>query len=709
MKATPFSQEPYYPMLLSNGQDGIVIGYCGSNVSPLTGHAALYETLGVSCGWYKASTRAYTRKPITQILRALLQVEVYGAPCMASHYEQYLQPEHGVLITKLIFAKHIHMTVESFLTEDGLWGEKVTVDQCPKNSDLKLGFGILRNHSGYGWMKLQVESELFVKMDPAGAHFDYKLTDAKGRGALWADDAFDRTVCKDEAQGGPTHTAYGMYDQVEEGMRFARILTCVDETECEDFAAEFARREALAVKGYEAVKAAYIERYREQTGGCRVQVPDEKLQSVYDVSRYHVNGHYNRQSGAINLGNMPHLWGGGLHCSYDANFALHALLSAGNLPAAEKFKAFFVKQGQLGREMLQKINVAGTAFTGWTNCFGGFARNGRDMAQWLIEEKPLFVCCEILNFYDVWRYTDHLLDAENEAVLRDVWTFLHDQILREKDGKYVLVDVKVGTEAGFVVEADTMLIIYMAAALRALDDMLGEAFREQIARDILESMEINYTEEGILLPFKDAPYLGGLQMDCYMYTLPDPIGIKSVDKALEVGKTPWGYTFEQTTEEKRHWPWIHSRAAICYAHEGRHASAMEHLLQMTNYCSALGAVPEYIRMDGLAVNYYYTSAHALLIWALHDALVHVQKDELRLCYGITEQWQDFTCEGIYLENGLIADLEVKEGAIHKLILRNRLDKAVTVRIKVNPCFAARLPEICTVDAGSLKIYEERQN
>jgi len=709
MKATPFSKEPYYPMLLSNGQDGIVIGYCGTNVSPISGHAALYETLGVACGWYKASTRAYTKSPITQILRAVLHVEVFGAPCMASHYEQYLNPEEGVLITKLIFAKHIHVTVESFLTEDGLWGEKVTVDQCPDNADLKLGFGVLRHFCGYGWMKLQVESELFAKMDPAGVAFDYTLTDAKGRGALWASTAFDRNVYKEDYPGGPTATALGMYDHVEEGMSFSRVLTCVDETECAEYEAEFVRREALAEKGYEAVKTDYIEKYRAQTGGCSVTVPEEKLQGVYDLSRFHVNGHYNRQSGAINLGNMPHLWGGGLHCSYDANFAIHALLNSGDLQAAEKYKQFFVEQGKLGREMLQKINVAGTAFTGWTNCFGGFARNGRDMAQWLINEKPLFVCCEVLNRYDVWKYTDQQLDEESRTVLQDVWTFLRDQILRERDGKYVLIDVKAGTEAGFDVEADTALIIYMAATLRALDAMLGENFREQIARDILESMEINYTEEGVLMPFKDAPYLGGGQMDYYIYTLPDAIDIKSVDKALEVGKTPWGYTFEQTTEEKRHWPWIHSRAAICYTHEGMHAAAMEHLLQMTNYCSAVGALPEYIRMDGLAINYWYTSAHALFVWALHDALVHVHKDELRLCYGIIDQWQDFSCKGIYLENGLNVDMEIKGGVLQRLTLQNRIDKAVTVRVKINSCFEAELPEVCTVEAGSLKIYEKGQN
>jgi len=223
---------------------------------------------------------------------------------------------------------------------------------------------------------------------------------------------------------------------------------------------------------------------------------------------------------------------------------------------------------------------------------------------------------------------------------------------------------------------------------------------------VLLDLAGNYREDGTLMPYRNAPYTAGGQMDYYLYTLPEPIDIVSVDNALRAGKTPWGYTFEQTTEEKRHWPWIHPRAAICYANEKRSEDAMMHLCSIPNYASSMGAIPEYIRIDGLPVNYWYTTAHGLAVCAVHDAFAHVRKEELRLLWGMTNAWQEFSCKKLHLENGLCVSISVKGGVLCKLELYNKTDENKTVNLSVNHAFCpAHFPKSCTVRAKEAFVFE----
>ncbi len=705
MKATPYSKEPYFPVLLSNGQDGILVNYTGTCVCPLSGHNNAAELSGVSCGWYKATTRAVTKRPISQILRAGIQVELFGGACMPGWYEQALRAEEGILETKLVFGKKMRLTVESFLTDDGLWGEKITVDRCPADYDPKLGFALLRTYSGYAHTDLQDPPTLRAAARERGFDFTYTIAGCRGLGALWADAAFDAVTVSKDYYYDATGTALGLYTDVKEGMAFARLLTCVDETECEDADAELARREKLASEGYEAVRAAHVAAYRKRRGTAGIRVPDEAVQSLYDTSVFTINGHYNRRSGAVSIGNLPDMWGGGLHCAYDAGFILQALLTGGNADAAACYKRFFAAQGKLGRDALQRIGKTGTAFLGWTDARGGFARVNRDVTQWLLEEKPMYDCCEILNRWYVWKYTDRTLDAETESILWDALAFIEENLLLRRDGKTHLVAVQAGTEGGFRVENDTFTILVLAAALRALADMLGEERLVRLAADLTDDLAGNYDGK-VLMPFANAPYTGGGQLDYYLYSLPDPIPIESVHEALRSGKTPWGCTFDQFPEEKRHWPWIHPRAAICYAHEGEHALTLEHIRQMPDASSAVGAVPEYIRMDGLPVHYWYTTAHGLIVWALHEAFAHLHKGTLRLAWGFAKAWQDFSCSDIVPDSGLRVSFAVERGALTRLRLENRGERDITVALSLCPEFAADgLPASCTVPAGGVHVWE----
>lgn len=705
LKATNFSQELYYPMLLSNGKDGILIDYSGSNFCSYNGHTHSEQMLGASCGWYKAGTRSISGQVVAQIIKAGYQISIHGIISEPDNYAQWLDPQSGIFYSELTFFKELHIKVESFLTDEGLWCERIFVLKCPSEFQAKFGFRIFMPRSGYNGMEFASKPTIFAVADTKELGFTYQLASVKGKGSLIPAKPFDRIELKNNKEQGELYFCEGIYEHVAEDDVFTRVMICLDESECEDLEEAYASARKVALEGYEQIRESYIRSYKENVGISRITLPDERLQQLYDVSRYVIQGARNRQSGALLLGILPHLWGGGLYCSYDAYFIINALLSSGVRDAARGQQNFFISQAEIGHEVLCKAGLKGIAFTGWTDCNGRFARTGWDMAKWFLNEKPVFICNEIMNFYTAWKYAGRIKNLHVEEILKDTYLFIKTYLLCKKDGKYSLINVKSGDESGVDVETDTFTILALAQALYALADMLQNADILEVRRQVLEDILQNYTEEGALLPFKNAPYLGGGQLDFYIFMLPEGISFVSVDKAMEISEKGYGCDFGYISEVYRHWPWIRGRAAICYTHEGRHTQAMDQIEKLMQGATSLGALPEKIRLDGMPVNYWYTSPHALVVWTLHDAFTHIKGDELRIAYGFTDKWQNFSCEDICLEKGLRVSFSIEEGILKKLLIINTTEQQFHLKLKLNGCFSADLPEVCFLQSKGTFLYE----
>ena len=195
-------------------------------------------------------------------------------------------------------------------------------------------------------------------------------------------------------------------------------------------------------------------------------------------------------------------------------------------------------------------------------------------------------------------------------------------------------------------------------------------------------------------------------MDFSIFSLPKGIDIKNVDRALALGKRPYGYDFDQLSETYRHWPWIDGRAAICYVHAKQPKKAFRHIWNLANGASSLGVLPEKIRLDGLAINYWYTSPMALAVWAVNQAFAYLEGDTVYLCYGFTKKWQNFSCENVRIENGLSVSICIVNGKLQKLVIDNPFEQAQTFNLSLNDEFTAEnLPATCTLQGKSQFIFE----
>ena len=137
---------------------------------------------------------------------------------------------------------------------------------------------------------------------------------------------------------------------------------------------------------------------------------------------------------------------------------------------------------------------------------------------------------------------------------------------------------------------------------------------------------------------------------------------------------------ERPTEEYRHWPWNDSWAAICYAHDRQPGKAMEYLLHQKYGCTSLGAMPEKLRLDGYAIGYWYTSAHANLVWAVNDALAFSDReDELCLGMGFDERWEDVEVRGLVINEALTVSYRTEKGKPVRVEIANRSAEMVSLR------------------------------
>lgn len=285
-------------------------------------------------------------------------------------------------------------------------------------------------------------------------------------------------------------------------------------------------------------------------------------------------------------------------------------------------------------------------------------------------------------------------------MIEDVLSLMNSTVVRYgEDGAY-LCPVSAGTEGHFTVEVDTFHQLLIGRGFQMAGELLNNPEYTKTGDQLVQGVFVNMTPDGVLMPFQGAFYTGGMQMIFALLLDPHPLDIRSTEAALARGRTPWGVNTEQTTEEYRHWPWNDTKAAVLFSWEKMPTRALDALLNQKKWCSSLGAIPEKIRLDGYVIGYWYTTVHALLQWAICDALAYSRNGEVALAFGIDNRWQNFSAEGLCLTGNLNVSYRVEQGKLVSLSFRNSGTETASFRLSCNSCFAVPgLPETVTVPSG----------
>jgi len=697
MIATPHSPRPYFPALLGNGADAVLLSYTGSMAAGSTGHSHFEQHQGCPCAWYKAGHKSANPeyKVVAPIVESGYQPIVNGEVCDIDDFEQRFDPVHAVLNTR-VSARGARLLIEAFLTDDHILAERYRVEGLDAGKRMDLAFYVRESDFRIGALRSAHASRLRARARTREAvAFDYRVGAVRGVGRLWCDRRADAAY---EPWPGL------LFRGVRPGFSVAKYLVLADPSDGRDY-----RQQAeAAVRRARGGAAALLREHRavwaRYSGRSRVSLPDRDFQHLVDFGGYMVRAHQHPRTGAISVGTLPSLWGGGTHCPYDAYYAHRALLVTNRLEEARRHLGFYDLQRPFGRRFAREHGLPGAVYSGWSDCFGKDLT--ANLENYLLEYKPLMPAYILLDRY--WQWVLDPADPGHPGrlpLMREILDLAVKRFVVERRQEAFMAPCMAGNESAVKVQNDTLNGLAYARAMAGYGEMaqaLGRtdgAFFAGLARKLYRGLERNY-RDGVLWPYRGAKYLTGMQLDNYMTNLPDGIDPRSVWAALRAMRTPWGMDSDQPSEAYRDWPWLGAWAAICLAHLRRGRESFRWLRHPLKTVSSLGMLPEKVRMDGYVIGYGYPTPHAETLWAAVHALCHTgPKEELRLLAGLDGRWRDLSFENLRLDGGLLASGRVAGGRVEELSLRNTGPAPGRRRIALNGRYRGLREREVAIPAG----------
>lgn len=713
--AAPGSDKPYYPFALGNGSDCITIGYTGSMCGS-RGHQEEHQ--GLVAGWYKYAHRVYhipakLRKAsllggspgietgmASPILQAGYKVIVDGESAGVTDYRQAFDAREAVISTAVTL-RDVFLTVTSFLTDEHLWVESIAVAAAPahKTVDLALFLNEFTLSRELGLM-LRRQSILKIAPRPAAGElkFEYHLSpnDVHGGGRMWA------------APAGRAIKNEIVYSGVKAGFTVTRYLLAVDDAETPAWRAAIKRIGARWRKHPPgAIRAQHAAIWRAYAGRSSLRVPDPWSRGLYDFSMYWMRANQYPKNGSLNLGPFAYHWGGGCNAIPDAWSMQMALLTANRVDESRYLLDFYRTRMPRARLVAKALGLPGARFCYFASAAGQDYHADPEKIRTEKVGANAMVC---YSFYDHWLASGRDDDLpEALSIMRELLDHILAAAVIEKSDRAYIGVTKPSCEIKLDVSNDTMISIWVARALRGYCEMAeagGQpvpAEYRRIAAKLPKGLLENY-RDGILMPFRNAKfYSGGTQS--FFFNLPYGIDRKSVLRCIKAGKTPFGYDGDTYIGNIRHWPWSYCFQSLVYSHWGWAEKSFACLQNVLSDCSALGAMPEKIRIDGYPVNYYYTSAHAYYLWALQTALCHDRKNDcLALLAGMDGTWRDLEFRDLRMKGGLLVSVKVRKCRVCKLAIKNDGTRPARRKLLLNPRYAGQLPGEIRLQAGQSAVW-----
>ena len=380
------------------------------------------------------------------------------------------------------------------------------------------------------------------------------------------------------------------------------------------------------------------------------------------------------------------------------------MLTSSNFEESAHFTRQYLRQAPIGYEVMKKCGFPGVGFTGWTTLSGEFCGR-RSLEDWLTSHKPMFSAYAIYSIYNEWKMNPDFNPTEYREIAEDVLKFwLHRMVVCGDDGLYYLRSVKDGAEMGIEVEVDSFTQILFAKAFSYVGEIYGIEKYSDIGAKMLRALECNRMEDGRLSAFKGSAIPLDIILHYYYIHGDELFAPEILKEDIEFKKTPFGLDNRFAVEEYRHWPWNDAWAAECFILNKMPSLAAERISHSPYGCSALGALPEKIRLDGFPIGYYYTTPHAALVISLAEAFAVMGRgDELCIAYGFSGDDVSICCRNISVGHGLSVSMIIEKSRLISLTVSNGSRKPVTISLSLNPEIEADLPTSISVsDEGNFE-------
>lgn len=653
MKATPYSERRYFPLLLANGNDTLLINYSGAMVCGRTGHTHNEQHQEAICGWHKQAHKKhfYLIQPFIIIG---YNIVIDGEVCEPLDFEQEFFPREATARTLVSFRRGVKVKVTTFLTDTGVLS--LTIDVLKSVQGMRVEYIMLPPNHINGTRTYPIQPNVTLTEVPVGLDFSYDF-DGKitGHGIL----RLDR---KDFSTRGGNETAV-IFDNISDGWSATAYTSAADAPD-------------EPTEDYANLREQHIAAWSEYFGTSTVQIPDADLNYAADLARYLLKANMH-PTGGLPAGPLPYHWGGGTCCPFDSELMQRSLMMGGNFAEAHRHLMFYINQYEAGKRLVAELGLRGVAFSNWSDVFGN--HKSGDIKYELTKRKPVMIAIAGMvggNY--------NLFTGENSPealkLLLDCAEFIESGFVR--DGK--IVSTVAGNETDVEVERDSWMLSTAFTVFQLAADAAPDTQKwKTLAQNMRSELEKNRHPDGYLMTYQNAGYADSTAfwmnyfIPCIFNGFEDGITL-----LLDILKNAFGIDGGSTSEVYQDWPWNHCLVSIAFAQAKRPAEAFKYLKSWFHFAASNGAVPEKIRLDGYPIGYWYPSPYALYLNALYTAFAHFDANEnLCLLYGFDGEWQNLYISGLRLPGNVTVSIEVTNGIVVKLEVLGKVKN-----ICVNPIY-----------------------
>lgn len=675
--------QPYYPLYLANGVDGMFINILGSG-------DAWFEQCDYGAplplqrppGWFKSDRRTHrdtglvygTLFPLFEFAACPFLNNDHAVP---RHTTQYFDPRRATLTT--FFDQRDNETLQwmrvkvtTFLTKDHVQVEHYEFLETPTSGAAIVFF--LNSPSGphldlYKRPVKMDRASLRVEPGKSLMSYEYAIDDYRGGARSWCD---CKVVDGSAVDKKKEVFVYGRMRtrMFHKGESFTRYLVAIDSDDAPNYRSALSKTLGECRRlGYRRVRDRHQREWLDYFSDSRVELPDPLTQFLYDFGRYMIRGDLH-PSGFLPMGITPHLW----QCCmfWDACFAIEAILGSGHVEEARRALRHLRAYMPRARADARKYKARG-AHLQWTVEREKFTHYPFQVTQ--VHNNAMWANT-ILRF---WRYTgDTRFLRGHIDIVEEFLLFLRDFILEER-GDYCIVGKCEGVDESVSNEKtnDTWTCAVFLKALMEYREAARFLKRkprlpdlDTIITKLQRGLDRNVDRRGVMQSFAGGrlPHWGSLIFDLFpehpahVPTLREMM--KNYDPKIKL------YNFHGVTRyAEKSFPWADFWAARCFARIG-HPLGHKLLKNARKCANFFGGLPERVWYHGEHYNHYTITCSAALVWAVNGLLANVTGHTLRVLGSAAGAWRDVKFEGIYAGDGLVVSGIVRNGKLSKLMVRN---------------------------------------
>lgn len=416
-----------------------------------------------------------------------------------------------------------------------------------------------------------------------------------------------------------------------------------------------------------------------------VDIPDEAIQRMYETGQYHLRANATKWS--FPVGNLPRLWSG-RYFGWDEMFIHQGLLTGNHLTIARRCPEF--------RRAILDVATYRVAHYGKKGKYGAkyvweALEDGSDGTP------PGFWNDHIFHMANIARsaWTQYLYTNDREylektgypVILECARYFLSHWVYEDSNGEMYLGKCTDLERLGPAKDHPFMTTCGAIYAMRAAADGA-----EILGQNLDEAVEFRRVAEKLVksLPVKNGVYIG--HRGCTEPTVATlsgifPYDIFDADHELQRA-TAYRFLFEGRSHANMYpmgnsiCPWYAGKMAITMTTLEDHDYPVKLLREAAESCGHFGELYE-INEANVSIKPWFTTAAGNCVQAIHHMLVFCREKEVRLFYGVPEEWKAFSFM-LPIYGGMQVQCKIQDGRVATLQIFSPQQKTPQEKVLVIP-------------------------